>query len=782
MRPPALPAARSSASRRHLRRLGAVFAWTLALCAGWAAAPVAQEAVAQAQTQQRPDPAKLQAEGLVRLDQVNYGTLLLYTDEPGWYVPAPVLDTDIDADVSGAIARVVVTQKFRNVAEVFVEGKYLFPLPEGAAVDTLRMRVGDRWIEGRIEERQEAQRVYEEAKAEGRVASLVEQERPNMFTTSVANIGPGEAVIVQIEYQETLAPREGAFGMRLPLVVAPRFNPDPVPTQLVKFGPKGWYEAEDDPVPDRDRIVTAVIDPRTEEPGALRNPVDITIDIEAGFPLGRIASLYHSDDVDIQPRGANGARVTLTGPIAANRDFYLSWRPATLGEPYAAAFTEERKGEAHYLTMLTPPAAEEIGDTRRPRVVIFVQDVSGSMGGGSIEQARAGLEMALKRLSPEDEFNIIVFNDKFAVFEEQPIPATPENVKRAVESVRALVATGGTMMLPALEVALKDLAGVDDGRVRQVVFLTDGAVGNERQMLKLIEEELGRTRLFTVGIGSAPNSYFMTAAARAGRGAFVFIGDLAEVRDRMEALFAKIETPAVVDLEIVALKDGEPVPRAEISPTPAPDLYAGDPVVATVRLPAGVEADALRFSGMRGDEPWSMEIALDDARPRPGVSKLWAREHIRDLEALRISPDVSSEEVEKMDAAILSTALEFGIVSRVTSLVAVDLVRTRPAEEELVEKDVPLNLPDGWDPEAFFETPDLPAGLQDASDETPLIQEASLTRLASAAQAREESRAARAALGLPATGSDWLLRMLLGGLLLGGGLILWRYSARERRA
>ncbi len=723
------------------------------------------------------NPAELRAEGLVTLGEVNHGGLLLYSDEPGWYVPAPALDTDIHVDVSGPIARVTVVQRFRNVADVFVEGKYVFPLPEGSAVDSLQMRVGDRLIEGEIREREEAREIYETAREEGRVASLVEQERPNMFTTSVANIAPGAVVVVKIEYQESLAPREGAFGVRVPLVVAPRYSPEPEPVQLVKFGPEGWYEAGEDPVPDRDRITPPVVDPRDEDPGTVRNPVDITVDIDAGFPLGPIDSLYH--EVDIVARGANRARVTLSGPTPANRDFYLSWRPERLAEPYAAVFTEELGGETHYIAMLTPPSVEEIGDTRRPRVVIFVQDVSGSMGGDSIVQARAGLEMALRRLEPEDMFNIIVFNDRFAVFEDQPIAATPANIERAVEAVRALEATGGTEMLPALEVALRDPTGEKDGRVRQVVFLTDGAVGNEIQMLRLIQAELGRTRLFTVGIGSAPNSYFMTAAARAGRGAFVFIGDLAEVRDRMEALFAKIETPAVVDLEIVALRDGRPVGRAEISPTPAPDLYAGDPVVATVRLPEAVEADALRFTGVQGDDAWTLEVDLDDARDRPGVSKLWAREHIRDLEALRLSPEINDAERERIDRDILRTALDFSLVSRLTSLVAVDIKITRSEDEELVARDVPLNLPEGWDPEIFFDEAAL-----DPSPEEPLIERAQLVRLEAAADAREAAAAAAKAEGLPipATGADWLLQALAGFALLGLGLALWRLSGRRRGA
>ncbi|MGD1871055.1 MAG: marine proteobacterial sortase target protein [Neomegalonema sp.] len=705
------------------------------------------------------DQSGVRDDGLVRLDQIDGGGRLLYfTDEPGLYVPAPLLATKIDVSVSGPVARTTVQQGFTNPSDVFVEGKYVFPLPEGAAVDTLWLQIGDRWIKGEIKERQEAREIYEEAKAEGRKASLVEQERPNLFTTSVANIGPNETVRVLIAYQETLAPRDGVFGLRIPLVVAPRYTPE-ARIQSVKFGPNGWEIDASDPVPDREAITPPVADPRLDDPATLRNPVELCVDIDAGFPLGPIESLYHA--VNVAPRGAAAARVALSGPAPADRDFYLSWRPQRLPTPYMALFGETTEDEAHYVVMLTPPAADEIGDTRKPREVIFVQDISGSMFGESIEQARKGLEMAVKRLSPEDTFNIIVFNDRFGLFADAPIPATEANVARAVASIQALQADGGTEMLPALEAALKDGRQEED-RVRQVIFLTDGAVGNERERLRLSERDLGRSRLFTVGSGSAPNSYFMTAAAEAGRGTHVFIGDLSEVQERMEALFRKIETPAMTDLTLRV--DG--FNAAETWPNPLPDLYAGDPVVATIRVDTTLPTraiPAIEIEGVRAGEDWRQKLLLADAEPRDGVSKLWARQRIKSLEALRLSPEVGPEGAEAIDAEILKTALDNHLVSRLTSLVAVDVEISRDQNEELVTRDVPLNLPKGWAPEAFFDgfAPEL--GPQDAQ-----IDDASFVRRAAAAHAREDAAAEAAARGVPvpATAAGWALQALLGVILV----------------
>ncbi len=747
--------------------LGAVL---LALVAG---AALAQSAPPSSSADPRRD------DGLVRQDQMEGGALLLRTDEPGLYAPAPILKTVIDVAVAGPIARAVVTQRFQNPAQVFVEGKYIFPLPENAAVDTLKMRIGDRLIEGEVKEREEAKEIYETAKAEGFKASLVEQERPNLFTTSVANIGPGETVVIQIEYQETLAPRDGAFGLRVPLVVAPRYVAEPR-IDTVKFGPNGWELVADVPVPDADRISAPIVDPRDDaEAGTVRNPVELTVSLDAGFPLGPIRSPYHK--VAIDPAGPTGARVRVEGPVSADRDFYLSWRPARLSEPYLAVFTEQKDAARHYLMMLTPPAVEEIGAERKPREVIFVQDVSGSMAGESIEQAKKGLEMAVRRLRPEDRFNLIVFNDKYGQLFDAPVAATPEHLDRAVRAVRALEADGGTEMLPALEAALLDDAPEDADRIRQVVFLTDGAVGAEREMLRLIERDLGRSRLFTVGIGSAPNSYFMVRAAETGRGSFVFIGDLGEVRERMEQLFAKIETPALTDLSLSV----EGWSSAESWPNPLPDLYAGDPVVATVRVAESSRdaAEPALTVSAAGGAAWGRRVPLSEAVERAGVSKLWARQRIRALEALSLSPDVDQQGREAIDAEILGTALTHGLVSRLTSLVAVDVTPTRPVDAPLVTRETPLALPKGWDPAVFFDAPSegatygpTPKPAAGPDQEPPLLKAEALRRLAAAAAQRDVAQAAGAP--LPVGSTDWALPTLLGLALLTLALLVSRGGGR----
>ena len=643
---------------------------------------------------------------MMRLGDVESGTLLFRSDNHGQYTPALTLSTDIKIDVTGPILRATVTQKFRNDSKEWVEGVYAFPLPTDSAVDGLKLRIGDRFIEGQIKEREEARKTYERAKAEGRKASLVEQQRPNLFTNEVANIGPGHIIIAQIEFQQALMPKDGAYRLRMPLVVAPRYNPRPV-VQMVNFGEGGW--AINDPVPDREKIESPVLDPREIE--GIHNPVTLQVSLDAGFPLAKVSSPHHPVKIE---REDDTATIRLDGPVPANRDFELIWTAKPLTEPTAALFQEKVDGEDYLLAFVTPPQIGEMAEKPQPREVIFVQDVSGSMGGTSIRQAREALEMAVTRLRPEDRFNIITFSNDFKMFHRAPVEATPGAIASAVRRIRQLEAGGGTNMAPALSMALED-GTQDRSKLRQVIFLTDGAVGNETLLFTLIDKALGRSRLFTVGIGSAPNSYFMTRAAEMGRGAQVTISDLSQVREQMAALFAKIETPAMTDLS-AKFPNGM---SAEFWPNPLPDVYAGEPVALAIKSAAAT--GIVKLSGDRGDEQWSVDLPLDKAATREGIGKLWARSKIRALEGQRNKAGTSPDQRDQANEDILQTALTHGLVSRRTSLVAVDVEVSRPEGVELASVEVPLNLPAGWDPALFFDEQD-----QQRQRETPGVRDASL--------------------------------------------------------
>ncbi|MGJ5010065.1 marine proteobacterial sortase target protein [Bradyrhizobium oligotrophicum] len=703
------------------------------------------------------------AEGLLapltRPGDAHSGALLFKSD--GRYAEAPRLGIDVDIVVSGPTARARVTQLFKNTSSQWMEAVYVYPLPPDSAVDTLKMIVGDRVVVGDIKPREQAKVIYEQAKRDGKTAALTEQERPNIFTNSLANIGPGETVLVQIEYQQPVAASGGEFSLRVPLVVAPRYNPAPIVQSVdLRPGGNGWGAASNDPVPDRDRISPEVLDPAKTDPV---NPTRITVRLQAGFVIGEVKSHHHQ--VTIDSPDAKTRVVTLAeGVVPADRDFELTWKPAAAATPSVGLF-HEQVGDADYLlAFVTPPAVTASAQRPQPRDVIFVIDNSGSMGGTSIRQAKASLLYALGRLQPADRFNVIRFDDTMTVLFPASVPADAEHVGSATSFVSALDARGGTEMVPAMRAALTD-DGSDSDRVRQVVFLTDGAIGNEQQLFETITAMRGRSRIFMVGIGSAPNTYLMTRAAELGRGAFTHIGSVEQVEDRMRDLFAKLENPVVTGLSATFSEAS-----ADLTPAVLPDVYRNEPLVLAAKIDR--LAGSLQLKGRIGDQPWTITLPLSGAAEGKGLSKLWARRKIGDAEVAKTMRQMTPEEA---DGAILKLALEHQLVSRLTSLVAVDKTPRRPDGEPLRLAELPINLPAGWDFEKVFgDRGRMPAAQKE--------RRAGADRdVQLAALKRPVVPAAPATVTLPKTATDAELSMLLGlGLLMLE--LIWLVAIRRRAA
>jgi Ca-activated chloride channel family protein len=627
-------------------------------------------------------------QGFIGLKDVTQGSLLFKTDQRGHYTPAPVLKTDVQIAVTGIIARATVRQEFTNPGTKngdWLEGIYVFPLPETAAVDHLRMKVGERIVEGQIQERTEAKTIYEQAKQEGKRASLVEQERPNVFTTSVANIAPGDRIIVEIEYQETVRYDQGVFSLRFPMVVGPRYIPG-TPVIIEDQPPGNGWSSDTDRVTDASRITPPVEHPSR---GPL-NPVTLAVDLAAGFPLGTIESSSHEILTIAEPDGSR--RISLRADhVPADRDFVLKWQRAAGQAPSATVFRQERDGGSYALLMVSPPPSLEPASFP-PREAIFVIDTSGSMAGTSIEQARAALLLALTRLTTQDRFNVIQFNSVTHVLFSQAQPVNTSTMKQAVHYVEQLHANGGTEILPALKMALK--GSPPSTHLRQVIFLTDGQVGNEDELFETIRNQLGTSRLFTIGIGSAPNSHFMRNAAEFGRGTFTHIGSTSEVKAQMDAIFQKLERPVLTDLRLEEL-DG----AAEVFPSRIPDLYEGEPVVVALKahsLPATVT-----LSGSWGSNPWRMTVEVQDQPTRDGLSVYWARQKIASL----MDQQRHGREEPAIRQAVVDVALTHHLVSKFTSLVAVDRGPVRPTDKSLITQAMKTNLPQGQQYEAIFGLP-----------------------------------------------------------------------------
>ena len=614
---------------------------------------------------------------------------LLWKMEQG-YVTATTIDTAVDMNVSGLVARIKVRQEFRNEGNEWTEGVYVFPLPDEAAVDHMRLHIGDRFIEGEIREKEQAKKEYEQAKQAGKKTSLVQQQRANLFTTHVANVAPGELVVVEIEYLEDLRYEDGKFSIRFPMTLTPRYISG---SALPDRQGNGWS-------PDTDRVPDASTITPPQVTASQHHRVSVVANINAGMPLEIIASRYHPVAINEE----NGRyRVELADPGAPmDHDFELVWQPVPSEKPRAMAFTETVAGKPYHLLMVMPPDQDKAPPVPMPREAIFIVDTSGSMHGVSMSQAKRAVHLAIKALQPGDLFNVIEFDSHTNALFTHSRPADRANVASAVSFVKNLQADGGTEMQPALQLALN--APPQETHLRQIVFITDGSVGYEDEMFSMIEQRLGNARLFTVGIGSAPNSWFMRKAAEAGRGSYTFISALHEVRERMDGLFKKLESPQVTDIEVQWPGNV----HVESYPSTVPDLYLGEPV--TVRAQASgafLPGAAVRISGNSVTGAWAAELPLAAAPARSeGIAALWARARIGEL----MDEERRGMDPEAKRAGILQTALTHHLVSKYTSLIAVDKTPVRPPGDPLSSEQLANLVPYGQSTNAIFGFPATATG------------------------------------------------------------------------
>jgi len=649
----------------------------------------------------------------VSMSNIRAGSLLIKTPT-NTYQKIPLLHTDVQMNISGMISRSHIKQQFKNTSDNWIEAIYVFPLPETAAVDHMRMRIGERIIEADIKEKRQAKQIYEKAKNQGKKAALVEQERPNIFTNSVANIGPGETIVIEIEYQQTLHYDQGEFSLRFPMAITPRYipgTPSPVisapaissraVSEDISFTGSGWAHNTLQ-VHDASRITPPLY------VGANKiNPVSLNINLDAGFPLQFLVSRYHPI---IKRKNHDIINVTLaSGVTPSDRDFELVWSPQTNQMPgtaipssaipnstfpRAAAFNEVVSDEHYQMIMLTPPANGAYNGQPLAREVTYIIDTSGSMYGISLEQAKQSLLLALERLRLHDKFNIIQFNSMTDQVFSRAKFASFENVLTAKQYVKNLQADGGTEMAPALKLALNN--STDDSYIKQIIFLTDGSVGNETALFDIIHKKLGNNRLFTIGIGAAPNSYFMRKAAQFGRGTFTYISDVNEVNEKMTALFSKLESPVMTDIDIV-INDNI---KAEILPKRIPDLYQGEPIILAIK--SDEELNSINLTGKRALAPWSATLNLNPAKSSPGIATFWARKKIAVLsDSLHEGADK-----EQVRSDIIDIALTHHLVSKHTSLVAVDKTPSRAQQTQLHRplnrQALPVNLPHGQSAPASY--------------------------------------------------------------------------------
>lgn len=569
------------------------------------------------------------------------------------------INTDIRVEITGLVARINVSQDFHNKGRSWSEAIYRYPLPDGSAVDRMKITAGNRILEGEIQEKQDARRQYQQAKSSGKLTTLVEQQRGNQFETRLANIAPDEQIRVEISFLSRVDFREGSYGLRIPMTFTPRWE-----RPQAKIN-SGLYN-QSAPAP--------MLLPASNRGDHF---LSLHIDLQSGQELSSIESRYH--DVDIHP-SLGGYNIFLADPdTRTDRVFELNWTPAfgRIAESSVLTFDD---GDAVYaMMMLSPPLTDAISP--QAREVVFVVDTSGSMEGTSMTQARAALHQGLAFLGQDDRFNLIHFNSDSHLLFPESVPVYSAALLEAGEFIDELHANGGTNMAPALEMAFS--LPTQDGLLRQIIFITDGSVGNEGELLLEIGEGLQDSRLFTVSIGSAPNAWFMRKAAEIGRGNHTQIGRVEDVGERMSLLWSRIQNPALQD---ICVDWGM---EAEFYPEVIPDLYAGEPLWVHARLP--LQPSEVVLCGKLAGLPWQTESRILPGAGSENLVTLWAQSKVESLEDSRIF----GADADYIQAEVTRLGLEFGLLTPYTSMVAVDRTPSRPQNAALNSENIPGLLPAG---------------------------------------------------------------------------------------
>ncbi len=573
---------------------------------------------------------------VVNFDDISSGMMMEFNQATGEYHSLKLVQTDYDVDVYGLLATIKLKQTFFNDQDNWVtEGVYAFPMAEKSAVYQLKMILGERVIEGEIHEKKQAEQIYEQAKADGLTATMVKQYRPNIFTSDIAHIGPNEAITVEITYQMSLRYQQDYYELRLPMAIKPRYMPtstfDHLPSTL-GVQDEGYRKIE--------------------------------INLEAGFDLNELSSMHHN--VDIISNFDNHVISLKDQQLYDANDFVLRWYPTLEQTPKAAYFSEQKDGFEYSLLMVMPP--KQVQKTSQARNMTYIMDTSGSMHGLALEQSKDALLYALTELSADTYFNVIDFDSTSKALFNSSEPATPDNIALALDFVDGFSSDGGTDMAPALQLAMAN-ENIKTGYLNQIIFMTDGSVGNEAMIFEQIAQNIGEARLFTIAIGAAPNNYFMSKAAMFGRGTYTHIAALDQVNDAMSHLFKQLASPALTDVMVTW-----DTPDVIQSPSVIADLYMDQPLIITSKTPLNKTSGKPTFeiSGLSGDSQnkaaWSEKITLNDDDSTTGIARLWARNKVEEMtDDLKLGGDF-----ELLKDGIIALALKHHLITEFTAMVAVD--------------------------------------------------------------------------------------------------------------
>jgi Ca-activated chloride channel family protein len=591
----------------------------------------------------------------------------------------PLKHTEVKAQVSGFLSRVTVTQDFENNFTEKIEAVYTFPLPQAAAVDDLTMLIGERTIKGKIMRREDARSAYAAAKQLGKVASLLDQERPNIFTQQVANILPGQRIRIIISYVETLKYDDGAYEWSFPMVVAPRYVP-------------AGDEPEDDSANTdqvdnnaNDEVTDASRFPPPSAPGVRAgHDISLEIDLDAGVPIVGVNSDSH--ETEVQQINEQRAVVRLKDRATIpNKDFLLTYRVA--GSAINDAVLTHRSERGGFFTLILQPPQRVAAEDVMPKELVFVLDTSGSMNGFPLDKAKETMDLALNNLYPHDTFNVITFAGDTAILFSEPVPATPENLSKAKKFLADRKSEGGTEMMKAIRAALKP--SDSQQHVRIVCFMTDGQVYNDDAILEAVKK-YSNARVFAMGFSNSPNRYLLDKMAEYGRGEVDYISETGDTSAAAQRFNERIRNPLLTDIAI----DWSGLPVRDVYPKRIPDLFGVKPLIFSGRYNGGSKG-VIRLKGKQAGVDFVREIPVELPETETDhdvLATLWARRRIDEilLEAMAPLPDQRATDQQREE--ITKLGLDFKLMTQYTSFVAIDEV-VFTGTEDPKRVDVPVYPP-----------------------------------------------------------------------------------------
>jgi Ca-activated chloride channel family protein len=612
------------------------------------------------------------------------GALLALNQDGQPQAPFPLKHTDVALAVSGFLLHARVTQQFENPYKDTIEARYTFPLPQRAAVNDMALTVGDRLVKGKIAPREEAHALYEAARRQGQRAGLLDQERPNIFTQSIANILPGEKITVTLQYVEILNYEEGSYEVLFPTVVGPRYIPG---ATAGKTG--GGLAQGTNQVPDATHI-TPPVTPAGTRAG---HDISIGITVDAGMPLQAIQSPSH--EIRIERPSPNLALVRLTEQaVIPNKDFILRYTVA--GKAIQDAVLFHGEGRGGYFTLILQPPARIAPLEIVPKELVFVLDTSGSMSGFPLEKAKETMQLALDGLYPQDTFNLITFSGDTHILFREPVQATAENLRTAKEFLASRRGRGGTEMMEAIRAALEP--SDSQHRIRIVCFMTDGFVGNDHKILAEIQKHPG-ARIFSFGIGSSVNRFLLDKMAEEGRGAVEYVSLTDDGSAAARRFHERVRNPLLTDVSI----EWQGVSVDDLYPKRLADLFSVKPLILTGRYTEPGKG-MVRLRGRTGTGPLVREMAIDIpavSSDHGVVAVLWARMKIDELTAQDHAGLQAGKPMPAVRHLIQQLGLDHGLVTRFTSFVAVEEMTVTDGDEpRLVE--VPVEMPEGVSYDGVF--------------------------------------------------------------------------------